>query len=56
MVLASSVVERGFEPRSGQTIDYKLGMCCFSAKHEASRRKNKDWLVRNHGEKYVDMK
>jgi hypothetical protein len=22
-------------------------MCCFSAKHEALRRKIKDWLVRN---------
>ena len=38
MVLASSVVERGFEPRSGQTIDYKIGSCCFSAKHAAIRR------------------
>ena len=26
---------RGFEPRSGQTKDYKLGICCFSAKHAA---------------------
>ena len=32
-VLASSAVNRGFEPRSGQTKDYKTGMCCcFSAK------------------------
>jgi len=22
-------------------------MCCFSAKHVALRRKNKDWLARN---------
>ena len=40
-------VYRGFEPRSGQTKDYKLGMCCFSAKYAALRRKNKDWLARN---------
>ena len=46
-VLASSVVDRGFEPRSDQTKDYKIGICCFSAKHAALRRKNKDWLVRN---------
>ena len=46
-VLASSVVDRGFEPRSGQTKDYKIGICCFSAKHAALRRKNKDWLARN---------
>jgi hypothetical protein len=30
-VLASSVVDHGFEPRSGQTKDYKIGICCFSA-------------------------
>ena len=46
-VLASSVVDRGFEPQSGQTKDYKIGMCCFSAKHAALRRKSKDWLARN---------
>ena len=32
-VLASSVIDRAFEPLSGQTKDYKIGMCCFSAKH-----------------------
>jgi hypothetical protein len=31
---ASNSVDRVFEPRSGQTNDYKIGMCCFSAKHE----------------------
>ena len=46
-VLASSAVDRGFEPRSGQTKDYKIGMYCSSAKHAALRRKNKDWLARN---------
>ena len=46
-VLASSAVNRGFEPRSGQTKDYEIGICCFSAKNAALRRKNKDWLVRN---------
>ena len=25
--LASSAVDRGFEPRSGQTKDYKFGIC-----------------------------
>ena len=45
--LASSAVDRGFEPRSGQTKDYKIGICCFSAKHAALRRKNKDWFSRN---------
>jgi len=39
-VLASSAVDRGFEPRSGQTEDYKIGICCFSDKHAALRRKS----------------
>jgi predicted LPLAT superfamily acyltransferase len=47
-VLDSSEVDRGFESRSGQTKDYKIGICCFSAKHAALRRKSKDWLARNH--------
>ena len=46
-VPTSSTVDRGFEPWSGQTKDYKIGTCCFSAKHAALMRKNKDWLVRN---------
>jgi hypothetical protein len=47
-ILALSVVDRGFEPRSGQSKDYKSGICCFSAKHAALRRKSKNWLARNH--------
>ena len=46
-VLASSAVDSGFEPRSGQTKDYKIGICCFSARHAALRRKSKDWLAQN---------
>ena len=46
-VLASSAVDCGFKPRSGQTKDYKIGVFCFSAKHAALTRKNKDWLARN---------
>ena len=46
-VLASSAVDRGFEPRSGQTKDFKIGICSFSAEHAALRRKSKDWLARN---------
>ena len=46
-VLASSAVDPGFEPRSGQTKDYEIDICCFSAKHAALRRKSKDWLPRN---------
>jgi hypothetical protein len=46
-VLASSAVDRGFEPRLGQSKDYKIGICCFSTKHVALRRKIKDWVARN---------
>ena len=47
IVLASSAVDRGFEPRSGQTKDYEIGICCFSAKHAALKSKRKDWLSQN---------
>jgi hypothetical protein len=46
-VFVLSVVDRGFEPQWGQTKDYKIGICCFSAKHAALRRKSKDWFARN---------
>ena len=46
-VLASSVVDRGFDPRSVQTKDYKICICCFSTKKAAGRGKSKDWLTRN---------
>ena len=38
-VLASNLVDRGFEPWSGQAKDYKIGICRFSAKPAALRRK-----------------
>ena len=41
-VLALSAVIRGFEHRSGQTKSYEIGICCFSAKRAALRRKTKD--------------
>jgi hypothetical protein len=47
-VLASSVVYLEFEPRSCQTRDYKIDMCCFSATNAAQdatqRSKIKDGL------------
>ena len=46
-VLVSSTVDCGFEHRSGQNKDYKIGICCFSTKHAALRRKSKEWLVQN---------
>jgi hypothetical protein len=47
-VLALSAVDRGFEPWSGQTKDYKIGICCYPAKHATLRRKSKDWLLLFH--------
>ena len=38
---------RGFESWSGQTKDYKIGICCISAKHATLRRKSQDGLARN---------
>ena len=46
-MLSSSLVDRVFEPWSRQTKDYEIGICCFSAKHAALRRKSKDWLAWN---------
>ena len=52
-----TAVDRGFEPRSDQTKDYKIGICCFSAKHATLRRKSKDWLARNQNNvsEWIDM-
>jgi hypothetical protein len=47
MSLASSGVDRGFEPRSVQTKDYTIGICCFSAEDAPLRSKSKYWLIRN---------
>ena len=44
-ILTLNVVDHEFEPLSGQTNDYKIGICCFSVKHAALRRKSKDWLA-----------
>ena len=45
--LTSGAVDCEFEPRSGKTKDYKIGICCFFAKHAALRRKIRDWSVLN---------
>jgi hypothetical protein len=46
-VFASSVVDRRFVPRSSQTKDYYIDMCCFASKHDVLKRKSKDWMARN---------
>ena len=45
-VLASSAVDRGFESGPGQTKDYNIDICCFSAKYVAFKSKSKDCLAR----------
>ena len=44
-MLALSVEGCGFDPWSGETIEIKIGFCCFSAKHAALKSKSKDWSV-----------
>ena len=38
-VLASSAIDCGFEPRSGQTKEYKIGIYCFSTKPRSIKEK-----------------
>ena len=46
-VFTSSAVYRGFETRLDNTKDFKIGICCFSVRYAALRRKSQDWLARN---------
>jgi hypothetical protein len=43
-VVASSVVEQGFESRKGQVKYYIIGICCFSDKH-ATFKENEQRLI-----------
>jgi hypothetical protein len=47
-VFVSSVVDRGFEPGSGQIKDNTIGICWLSTKRESITRKNKDGLAPIH--------
>ena len=47
IAFASSAQDRGFQSLPGQTKDYKIGICWFSDKDTALRKKNKDWVARN---------
>ena len=46
-MLASSVIDLGFEPLFGQTRLSKIVICCFAAKYATLRRKSKYWFARN---------
>ena len=52
-MLVSSAVNRGFKSWSGQTKDYKIGICFFSTKQAAIKRKSKDRLARNRDNVFV---
>jgi hypothetical protein len=54
-MLASSVVNRGFEPWSGQTKDYEIGICCLSAKHAVLKRKSLVGLNQDNVSEWGDM-
>ena len=42
-MLTSSTMDHEVEP----WLEYKIVICCFSAKHAVLRRKSKGWLARN---------
>ena len=49
-MFAMSAVDHTFKPHSGQTTDYKIGICCFSAKYTVLKSKSKDsfaWIQDN---------
>ena len=46
-VFVSSEVDCVFEPLSGKTTDFKIGICCFSVVHAALKNNGKVWLAHN---------
>jgi len=44
-VLAYSAVDSGFDPCSRKTNDFKICICCFSAKKTALTSESKYWLA-----------
>jgi hypothetical protein len=44
-VITASVVDRGFESRSGQSKDYIIGICCFSAVVWRVGGRGVDWII-----------
>ena len=46
-VSVASCVRSRVRAQIGQMRDYNIGICCFSAKHAAFRRKSKDCFSRN---------
>ena len=42
-MLTSRAVDRGFDPCSAQTKDYKIGIFCFSTQQTPYRSKGRNW-------------
>jgi hypothetical protein len=47
-MLTSSAVDHSYETRLGQTKDYNIGTCCFSARHTILSSRANNGLARNH--------
>jgi hypothetical protein len=47
IMLVSSVIDHGFELRTGQTKNYKISICCFCTNHAVLRSRSKDCLAQN---------
>ena len=43
-LVGSRAVDRGLEPKSDQSKDYKIDICCFSAEHLELGSTGKDWF------------
>ena len=52
-MFTSSAVDSEFKSWLGQTKDYKIGSCCFSAIHAVFRGKSKDWLAVNQNKDWL---
>ena len=46
-VVALCAVDRGFEPQSGQTKDYKIGIILLLLHSSSNKEKEQSWLSRN---------
>ena len=54
-VVALGTVDNRFKLHSGQTKNYQICVCCFSAKHKALRSKSKDWLYWTRDNEWNDI-
>jgi hypothetical protein len=54
-VLASCALDREFESRSGQTKDYKIGICCLSANQTPFKFMSCLHYLQDHGYKVLKL-